>query len=204
MTLTPKQKVIASIIDKYIEQNGSSPTVREVAKSAGISPKGAQDHIEALCKKGYYIKSDHKSRSLKWAPTNDKVQSKSALYVKVKKNVAPEGNLFQEEYQESATTIPILKTETNKSSEFTCYAVEDNSLKEEGILKGDIAVIEETNNVKSGDIVAYSTLASPFNLAFYTKENNRIKLQKGKNEKPSYVVEINLIGKLYEIRRSYI
>lgn len=204
MTLTPKQKVIASIIDDFIVKNGTSPTVREVAKSAGISPKGAQDHIDALCKKGYYIKTGHKSRSLRWAPNNESITTKSSLYVHVKKNVAPEGNLFEEEYQESQTTIPILKTERSLQSEFTCYAVEDNSLKDEGILKGDIAVIEKTSTPSNGDIVAYSTSSCPFLLAHYTKENNRIKLQKSKNEKPTYVVEINLIGRLYEIRRSYI
>ena len=201
MQLTPKQKIITSIIDKYIEENGSSPTVREVAKIAGISPKGAQDHIEALVKKGYYVKEGHKSRSLKWAPSNEK--TKASIYIHVKENVSPEGNLFDIEYKESTIVVPLLKTEDNKNTEFVGYVIQNDTLKSEGILKGDIAIIKKTDHPENGSIVAYSTSESPFLLSYYTKENSRIKLQKGKGAKPEYVVEINLIGQLVEIRRSY-
>ena len=64
--LTIKQKEIYDIIKKYIEDNGYSPTVREIAKIADLnSPATIQQHIKNLKDKGYINYIEKKSRTIR-------------------------------------------------------------------------------------------------------------------------------------------
>jgi len=61
--LTERQKAVLAYIERFTGVNGYPPTVRETAAHFKISPKGAQDHIAAIAKKGYITRS-RKARAI--------------------------------------------------------------------------------------------------------------------------------------------
>ena len=46
--LTERQKEIALFIEHYIDENGYSPSLRDIGNHFGFSPKAAYDHLRAL------------------------------------------------------------------------------------------------------------------------------------------------------------
>jgi len=63
--LTKRQTEILLFIEKYIKENGFSPSVREIAGYFKISAKGAYDHILALVKKGFITMQSGKPRTIR-------------------------------------------------------------------------------------------------------------------------------------------
>ena len=51
MNLPPRQTEALLMIRRFIEANGYSPTIRELAEDMGISTSGAEQHIQALTRK---------------------------------------------------------------------------------------------------------------------------------------------------------
>jgi len=52
-TLTDRQIEILEFVRGFISENGYSPSIREISNNFNITPKGAQEHIIAIEKKGY-------------------------------------------------------------------------------------------------------------------------------------------------------
>ncbi|MAF43462.1 MAG: hypothetical protein CMI54_04735 [Parcubacteria group bacterium] len=62
--LTDRQAEVLSVIDIYIDENGFSPSLLDVANGMEILPNAAQDHLKALEKKGYITRVPKISRSI--------------------------------------------------------------------------------------------------------------------------------------------
>lgn len=64
--MTDKQKKIYDIIKKFIEENGYSPTIREIGEIANLnSTSTVYQHLIALENKGYITTKIGKSRTIK-------------------------------------------------------------------------------------------------------------------------------------------
>ena len=65
-TLTDKQRDILDIIEKFIDENGYSPTIREIGKIAKLnSPATVYTHLTNLREKGYITYMDGKMRTIR-------------------------------------------------------------------------------------------------------------------------------------------
>jgi len=53
MELTSRQKDVFAWICSYIDKNGFSPSRAEIASGFGFHPNAAQNHVEALERKGF-------------------------------------------------------------------------------------------------------------------------------------------------------
>ena len=62
--LTGRQKEILFFIEKFLHDNGYSPTVREIGDHFQMSPRGAHDHVIALIKKERIKSQNGKPRTL--------------------------------------------------------------------------------------------------------------------------------------------
>ena len=64
--LTNRQQEILDFISQSINERGYSPTLREIGSKMGIrSTNGVNDHLKALERKGFLIRDDQKSRTLR-------------------------------------------------------------------------------------------------------------------------------------------
>lgn len=75
--LSPKQKQVLEWIEQYLSQNHTLPSRREIAFGLGLSsPATIQQHIEALEKKGFIKRPEHKeARALQWTAKGKRSQT---------------------------------------------------------------------------------------------------------------------------------
>ena len=65
MKLTKKQLAVVNFLEDFIEENGCSPTYREIQMGLGLSSVSAvAEHIENLVKKGVVEKKPGEARTL--------------------------------------------------------------------------------------------------------------------------------------------
>ena len=79
--LTARQREILDFIDKYISENGYAPTLKEIGQAFGFSEKAANDHRDALVRKGWITFDNAKPRSIRLTPISRmfSIQAPSAL-----------------------------------------------------------------------------------------------------------------------------
>lgn len=64
-TLTARQWEVMTSLSKYIAAHGWPPTRVELAKSLGITPNGADEHLRAIQKKGHIKIASGVSRGIR-------------------------------------------------------------------------------------------------------------------------------------------
>ncbi len=64
--ITARQREALDIVVQSIDERGYPPTLREIGERMGIrSTNGVNDHLKALERKGYLVREDLKSRSIR-------------------------------------------------------------------------------------------------------------------------------------------
>ena len=93
--LTDRQQRVLQFIEAQIKKNGYPPTIREIGKHLGIkSTNGVNDHLNALERKGYVKRQEHKSRTL--------------AVVQSKPEAAPSKKLHLVEMDDDIIEVPLL------------------------------------------------------------------------------------------------
>jgi len=148
MPLTARQRQILDWIRDYLESTGMPPTRAEIAAGLGFStPSSAEDHLQALARKGAIEMLPGASRGLRLRPMPGMpVQGALPLVGRV------------------AAGHPILAVENIEShyrvdpAVFTPRAdyllrVRGESMQEAGILDGDLLAVHRTAEARNGQIV---------------------------------------------------
>jgi len=199
---TKRQLEVLTFISEYHQTHAYPPTIREMADYFSISVKGAQDHIAALKKKGLLKQGDKKSRTIKLVKNDDDDEDNDVLSIPVMGTVAAGQPILAEENREGF--IHLSRSLLKKNSDYFALKVMGDSMKDAGIIEGDIAVIEQQNMVQNGEI-AVVLLDDAATLKTFFRENSRIRLQPANpNYSPIYCSqEIRVLGRLAHIMRSY-
>jgi repressor LexA len=197
--LTARQKEILTFIHEYLHDNSYPPTVRETARAFSISVKGAYDHLKALERKGYIKTSEKRSRAIELVtpPESDT----PVVEIPLLGEIAAGRPIFADENFERTIAVPadIIK---NRVPHFALH-VKGDSMVGAGILSGDIAIIEQSDTAKNGDIVV-ALLEETVTLKRFFIENNRYRLQaENPRYAPIYTQDLRILGRLRGIYRSY-
>ncbi len=197
--LTERQKAVLAFITGFIESHRYPPTIREIAERFSISVKGAYDHLKALEKKGSLKLEGNRSRALEIigkAP-----EQADVVHLHLLGEVAAGKPIMAQENWEQSIQVPSYMARGK-----TCFAlkVKGDSMKDAGIMHGDIAVIESRQTAEDGEIVV-ALIDDQVTLKRFFKETNRVRLQP-ENEafKATYYQDINILGRLQGILRTYI
>jgi len=194
--LTVRQTEVLEFIKNYRTSHSYSPSTRDVAAHFSMSVRGAYDHIRALCKKGHISADRHRSRSLC-------IIQDSGTLVKIPLvgNVAAGLPLLAEENMEGFISIP--ETSIGKGTHFALH-VKGDSMKDAGILNGDIAIILKQATAENGNIVAAQINGEAITLKRFFLEKNRIRLQaENQAYPPIYAQNVKVVGRLVQIMRNY-
>lgn len=198
--LTTRQQEILDFIKIYVQKHQYPPTIREIGERFKISVKGSYDHIKALEKKKV-IKCDlNRSRAIT-------VVGESALNIQERSrdvpllgSVAAGKPLFAEENMEGYVKLPADYTSRGKHF---ALRVKGDSMKDAGILEGDIAVVRYQNAAENGNIVV-ALVDEAVTLKRFFLEKNRAQLR---SENPAYppifTQDIRILGKLSFLIRHY-
>lgn len=186
--LTDKQQKIADYIRKTLHKEKRSPTFREIAKAFSIrSLSTVHFHIKALEKKGYLLSEKHQPRALTLQESFRQSEMKLPLI----------GNIsafrsFERAVKEELVSIPSELVESPEST--SLLRIEDQSFLEEGILRGDLLVIEE-RTPEEGEVAFLSAGGISF-LRKYREEKDQVILT-SQNEALSEMVLPKLATQLH-------
>lgn len=141
--LTPRQEQVLQLIRKYADETGYPPTRAEIARILGFkSANAAEEHIKALARKGAIEIIPGASRGIKLP----ELQSGIPIIGRV----AAGNPILAQEHIEDYCNIP--HSFFSPSADFF-LRVNGMSMKDVGILDGDLLAVHKTDQVRNGQIV---------------------------------------------------
>jgi repressor LexA len=144
--LTPRQQQIFDLIREKISETGMPPTRAEIANFFGFkSANAAEEHLKALAKKGYIEMLPGTSRGIRLA---EEFIAEDGLPL-IGRVAAGEPILAQEHVEEH------YKVDGNLFRPAADYLLRVNgeSMKDIGILDGDLLAVHQTTDVKNGQVI---------------------------------------------------
>ena len=141
--LTARQEEVLSLIRNHLEETGYPPTRADIARHLGFkSANSAEEHLKALAKKGAIEIIPGTSRGIKLA--------NEVGGIPIIGNVAAGNPILAEENIEDYCE---LSPSFFKPNADYFLRVRGDSMKNSGILDGDLLAVHKTTNANNGDIV---------------------------------------------------
>lgn len=198
--LTDRQKEVLDYIETFIRENPYPPTIREIAAHFGMSAKGAYDHMKALERKGRIRTGGGRSRKIEIIGKSIRAGRSPTIEVPLLGSVAAGKPIFAEENYESSVHVP-----ASMIGSATCFAlrVRGDSMINAGILDGDLAVIEQRQDARDGEIVV-AAIDDMVTLKRFYKEKSRVRLEpENQAYSPIFSQDVRILGQLRGIVRTY-
>ena len=197
--ITSRQSEVLDFIKAFIGEHHFPPTMREISEHFSISVKGAYDHVKALEKKGYLKIDNNRSRTIE-VVGYDEPADEQVREVPILGNVAAGLPLLAEENLEGTIRLPV--EQLGGGAHFALH-VRGDSMRNAGIMDGDLAVFRQQPVAENGDIVV-AMVEEAVTLKRFYREKNRVRLQA---ENPAYppifTQNVRVLGKLAHLIRSY-
>jgi len=144
--LTPRQEQIFCFIKEKISDTGMPPTRAEIADFFGFkSANAAEEHLKALAKKGYIEMLPGTSRGIRLA---EEFVDQEGLPL-IGRVAAGEPILAQEHIEEH---YKIDGTLFKPAADYL-LRVNGESMKDIGILDGDLLAVHQTTDVQNGQVI---------------------------------------------------
>ncbi len=201
--LKPKEQRVYDYLKSKITERGYAPSVREICADLNIkSTSTAHMYIERLVSKGLIAHENGKSRTIMLTDAFENAKKAQNGY-----SVPVLGQV--------AAGLPILTAENfdgyiNFSTEKKYQAenlfalhVKGDSMKEIGIMNGDIVIVERREYADNGEIVV-AMIDDEATVKRFYKENGMFRLQPENSEMaPIYAEEVSILGKVVADVRYY-
>ena len=187
---------VMDYIRKFSEENGYTPSVREIGKECGIkSTATVHSYIEKLQNKGYLNKTENKKRAVT-------IGKGTGVTVPLIGTVTAGQPIFAYENYEDYYTFPVGEF---KGEEIFMLRVQGTSMIDAGIMDGDKIIVRRQETAQNGDIVIALVDDSATVKRFYAK-NGQIILHP-ENEALSDMIyspeEVSILGKVVGLMRNY-
>lgn len=156
--LTDKQSGILDYINHFSNTQGMAPTINELSEHFNVTPATIFAHVRALQRKGF-LKRSSKARSISVA-NSPAVKPQRMHHFSMNLSIPVLGRISAgvpgeaEEHVDRYITIdPSLLTNHTANAPLFALTVQGESMRDAGILDGDLIIAEKTHSVKIGDIV---------------------------------------------------
>src|SRR3954463_8459962 len=165
--LTSRQEQVLQLIKTYAEETGYPPTRAEIARILGYkSPNAAEEHIKALARKGAIEIIPGASRGIKLPDLVDEG-------LPIIGRVAAGNPILAQEHIEDYCNIP--PSFFSPSADYL-LRVNGMSMKDAGILDGDLLAVHRTDQVRSGQIVV-ARIGEEVTVKRYKRIGNRSQVE---------------------------
>lgn len=192
-------------ISQYIQRNGYSPTLQEIAQALGVSSLATvHEHLETMQKKGVIKRREGSVRGIEISDKEmaQRSQTPASVELPVLGFIAAGSPI--EPYTDPNATLGIPPTMVSAKKRAFVLQVKGDSMIEEGILDRDFVVIEQTEAANNGDVVV-ALLDNGFaTLKRYFKEATRIRLEPANSAmSPIFTTKVRIQGKCVGVIRRY-
>jgi len=192
VTLYKKQKQILDFISQYIQTNGCSPTLQEIADAMNLSSLATvHEHLQALEKKGIIKKYDGAVRGIEIID-NSINANLTAVELPLIGYIAAGEPI--EAIENDLATVMVSPDMVSKSKRCFVLQVKGSSMIDEGIMDGDYVVLKQQETAENGQIVValidkdFATLKK-----FYKEKDGNIRLQPANDNMDPIIVDANQV-----------
>lgn len=196
--LTKRQAEILRFIKEFSEENNYAPSYREICAHFGLSSTATvAEHIDTLKEKGYLSQEENLARSIQL--TDPEEEGPGYISIPLLGSIAA-GRPIEAIATQETIDIP------RDMSGHNVYAlrVKGESMIEDGILDKDYVIIEQTSQVKNGDIVVALVEEDQVTLKRFYKEKDRIRLQPANSSmNPLYFKKVTVQGRVRGLIRRF-
>ena len=205
ITLYKKQKQILEFISQYIQKNGYSPTLQEIADAMGLSSLATvHEHLQSLEKKNVLRRFEGSVRGIELVDDRFNT-SYNAIELPLIGFIAAGEPI--EAIENPLDTVLVSHDMVSPTKRCYVLQVKGDSMIQDGIFDGDHVVLQSQSTAENGDIIValientYATLKR-----FYRERDGRIRLQPANDKMdPIYVhpSELQIQGKVTGVIRRY-
>ncbi len=202
VTLYKRQRQIVDFIAQYVQKNGFSPTLKEIAESIGVSSLATvHEHLQALERKKVIKKHDGAVRGIEltdrtFLRLSDSVDLPILGFIAAGQPIEP--------LTDPNATFKVSPEMISGQKRSYVLQVKGESMIEDHIQDGDYVVIEETQNVSDGDIVVALLDNGLATLKRFYKEVTRVRLEPANaNMSPIYATNVQIQGRVVGLIRKF-
>lgn len=199
--LKPKELRVFDFIKDKIGENGYAPSVREVCAALNIkSTSTVQMYVDRLIDKGYLERENGKSRTLKLSAEFEEGTAKNYRVPIIGQVAAGTPILATENYDGH---INFSSEKKYDDSQLFALNVKGESMKEIGIMDGDIVIVEKCEYADNGKIVV-AMVDDEATVKRFFKEDGKYRLQPENSEmNPIIADEVTILGQVVADIRYY-
>ena len=200
--LSTKQMEVLRFIKGELNKKGYPPSVREICGAVSLkSTSTVHGHLERLEKKGYIRRDPSKPRAIEVLDGDNFMPSrKEMVNVPIIGKVAAGVPILAHENIEDYFPIPV---DFLGNQESFMLIVKGDSMINAGILDGDYIIVQKQNTARNGDFVV-ALINDEATVKTYYKEKNYFRLQpENPYLLPIIVKEVNILGKVIGVFRSF-
>jgi len=180
MNLTARQEQVLTLIKKFMRETGFPPTRSEIAGALGFrSANAAEDHLKALARKGAIELSPGASRGIRI------VDNDEGLIPIIGRVSAGQPLLAEECVEDKVQVDPYLF----QPEAHYLLRVTGMSMRDAGILEGDLLAVHKTNQAKNGQVIV-ARLEDEVTVKRYEKKGNVVKLHPENTDFSTIVINL--------------
>lgn len=148
---TKRQREVFEYINSFIEERGYEPSYQQIARHFKIASKSAvAKHIAALEKQGLILRvRENGSFGLQIRPKD----SLAEAVCQIEWLDVPTSEVFKDEWEENSLFIPRYLIGYLQPEKIFAFRVRNDSMIEDHICEGDVALIEKRTFARDGDCV---------------------------------------------------
>lgn len=202
VTLYKRQRQIVDYIAQYIQKNGFSPTLKEIAQAIGVSSLATvHEHLQALERKNVIKRHEGTVRGIEMVDrtflrVTDSIDLPILGFIAAGSPIEP--------YTDSEATFKVSPEMVTGKKRAYILQVKGQSMIEDHISDGDYVVIEETQDVNNGDIVVALLDNGLATLKRFYKEVTRVRLEPANaNMSPIYATNVQIQGRVVGLIRKF-
>lgn len=201
-TLYKRQRQIVDYLAQYIQKNGYSPTLQEIAKALDVSSLATvHEHLQALQRKKVIRKTDGAVRGIElidrtFLRLTESMDLPLMGYIAAGQPIQP--------FTDPNATFKVSPEMVSGKKAAYVLQVKGESMIEDGILDGDYVVIEKQEDVRDGDIVVALLDNGLATLKRFYKETTRVRLEPANSAmRPIYAKNVRIQGKCVGLIRKF-
>ena len=206
--LTKKQKELFDFVSSYIEKSSISPSFEEMKNALGLKSKsGIHALITSLEQRGYIKRMKHRARAMEILKKTEALafnSNSNSLSIPLLGSISA-GNPIEAINSENEY-IEVPSNIVSNNSQHFGLIVKGESMLEEGIMNGDIAIIKHAKTINNGKIAAVLIKGEEVTIKKIISEGNLIKLIPANSEykeKTYSSSDIEIQGELKGLIRKY-
>lgn len=203
--LTAKRRAILEFIESELRRRGYPPSVREIADAVGLaSPSTVHAHLATLQQQGYLRRDPAKPRAIEVrlpSQQDEPTPARPVVQVPVVGRVAAGTDVLAEELVEEVLPLP---ADVTGGGRLFALHVRGDSMRDAGILDGDLIVVRSQTEAPSGSIVVAGIPGGEATVKRYEPKGATVFLYP---ENPAYepivlpADEVHLYGRVVSVLR---